>query len=252
LRRSVLVHGGKKAMYLGAPDGSIHAIDLSAGRVLWSSEAAALPLTIDGDLLVAEAEVTEPRKLRLAVLDVPAGGSTVTAAVIPLPADVRALIGDELGRSFRATAERDAGGFLITWTYEQRTIQGISREPEEELEERTASGAAHLELATGQVSIRAAGSLKLRTDAAAVRLKTSQALPQTPWRTGTVLATTEGGRGEALTLKRWDARTGAALPDRVLLKKAITALPSSDEHQLLASERVGAGGADDPEYLWSI
>jgi hypothetical protein len=55
-----------------------------------------------------------------------------------------------------------------------------------------------------------------------------------------------------LTLKRWDALTGVAFPDRVLLQKAIVALPSADESLLLGSERVGEGGPEDPEYRWSI
>jgi hypothetical protein len=53
-------------------------------------------------------------------------------------------------------------------------------------------------------------------------------------------------------LKRWDARTGQALPDRTLLETALVALASADQQHLLASERVGTGGPSDPEYRWSI
>jgi hypothetical protein len=37
-----------------------------------------------------------------------------------------------------------------------------------------------------------------------------------------------------------------------LLPAAVTVLPSADQRHLLASERVGGGGPEDPEYRWSI
>ncbi|HYC58466.1 MAG TPA: hypothetical protein VEK79_02770 [Thermoanaerobaculia bacterium] len=252
LRRGVIVDGARGAVYLPQTDGEIEAVDLSAGRVLWTFPDAALPLTVDGSLLVAQGEEMRKGRLPIAVLDLQAGGKKVVDAVIPLPDDVHALIVDDFERSFRATAEREGDSFVISWTYTERVVQGIWRAPDEPLPTRTVSGAARINIATGAVLAAATRPAKPRTEATAERVRALYTLAQTPWRAGNVLAMIQGGRGGPLTLKRWDASTSAALADRVLVQKAVVALPSAEEKYLLASERVGEGGPDDPEYRWSI
>jgi hypothetical protein len=253
LRRGVIVDGGREAIYLCEPGGAIEAVDLSAGRLLWSSTEAALPLTLDGHFLVAQTEETRPGRLPIAVLDVDAGGRRVIEAVIPLPDDIRATIADDQRRSFRVTALRDEDGFLISWTYTEHIIEGSTRDPQQPMPTHVVTGAAHVDLATARVVPVAATTVsRVRTDAAAERIKSIEGLAQTPVRTGSVLSSVQGGRGGPLTLKRWDAVTGVALPDRELLQKAIVALPSADQSVVLGSERVGEGGPEDPEYRWSI
>lgn len=251
LRRGVFVDDGRGAIYLPRPDGSIEAVDLEGGRVLWTSEDAALPLTVDGTLLVAQGEDKRPGRMPVAILDLQAGGRKVVDAVIPLPDDVRAIVADELERSFRATAQRDGDSFLISWTYKETVVQGIWRAPEEPLPTRIVTGAARVQITTGKVSATSALTAP-PADAVAERLKALHTLAQSPWNAGSVFATTVGGRGGPLTLKRWDASTGAALPDLELSKKAIVAYPSAETKSVLASERVGNGGVEDPEYLWAI
>jgi hypothetical protein len=272
LRRGVLVDVGRETLYLPAPSGSIEAVDVSAGRLLWSSDAAALPLTVDGSLLVAQAEESRPARLPIVVLDVAASGRKVVEAVIPLPDDVRALVVDGMEQQFRASATREEGGFLISWTFTETIVQGIARPAEEPLAMRTVSGSARLDLGTGRVTSNAAGIVRTgsgprrpietptmdeRRESSTLRSAAQPAVvaqvqPPARWQAGNYLVLIEGGRGGALTLKRWDARTGVALPDRELLKKAIVALPSAERTYVLASERVGAGGPEDPEYRWSI
>ena len=252
LRRGVIVDGARGVVYLPQTSGEIEAIDLSAGRVMWTFADAALPLAVDGSLLVAQGEEKQKGRLPVAVLDLQNGGRKVVDAIIPLPDDVHALIADDFERSFRATAEREGDSFLISWTYTERVVQGVWRAPEEPLPTRTITGAARVNIATGAVLAAVAPPKKLRTDAAAERVRVLNSLAQTPWHAGNVLASTQGGRGGPLTLKRWNALTNAPLPDRVLVKNAIVALPSAEEKYLLASERVGEGGPDDPEYRWSI
>ncbi|MFL6247776.1 MAG: hypothetical protein ACJ74H_17260 [Thermoanaerobaculia bacterium] len=252
LRRGIIVDGGREAVYIPQPDGAIEAVDLSAGRVLWTYADAALPLTVDGTLLVAQGEEKRPGRLPIAILDLQAGGRKVVDAVIPLPDDVHAMIADDFDRSFRATAQREGDAFLISWTYKEMVVQGIARAPEEPLPTRIVSGAARVQIATGRVIASPSVAPRVSTDAAAERVKAIHGLPEMPIQTGNVVALTQGGRGEKLTLKRWDIRTAAALPDRELSQRAIVALPSAERKYVLASERVGEGGPQDPEYRWQI
>lgn len=251
LRRGVIVDGARGALYLPKPDGAIEAVDLSAGRVLWTYNDAALPLAIDGTLLVAQVEEKRPGRLPVSIVDLTTGRKVVDS-VIPLPNDVRAMVTDDFERSFRATAEREGDAFLVSWTFKETTVQGVWRAPEDPLPTRVISGAARIQIPTGRVISAPVVAPRIRTNAVAERVKAIHMLDRTPLQVGNVLALTQGGRGEKLTLKRWDVRTSAALPDRELSKKAITVLPSAEETYVLASERVGEGGPQDPEYRWSI
>ena len=243
LRRGVIVDEAAGAAYLGAPAGGIEAVDLASGRSIWTSTDAALPLALLDGLLIAQAEeVPAASRLRIIVFDVQAGNRKRIEPSIALPEDVYALVADDLTRSFRATVERDGNGLLVSWTFKEKAEEGMARVRGEHVPARIVSGAAHVDLATG------------RAIAVPARRVGANAMPKTDarWRAGNFLATIEGGRGGPLTLKRWDAVTGAALPDRELSKKAVAALSSADRTEVLASERVGAGGPDDPEYRWSI
>lgn len=271
LSRGVIVDGGREALYLPDPTGEIEAIDLSAGRLLWSSSDAALPLAVEGSLLVAQAEETRPGRLPIVVFDVAAGGRKVVSAVLPLPDDVRALIADEKDRSFRVSAQRQGNEILISWTYRQLFIQGVAPESGEPRPTRTVTGSARLDLSTGAVITSAATEQRTgvvqpvpvpsmesrRDESPALQVKAApprkvQKLAESPLRSGNVMARWEGGRGGPLTLKRWDVQSAAPLPDLVLVEKAIVALASAAQTHLLASERVGEGGPQDPEYRWSI
>jgi hypothetical protein len=251
LRRGVVVDEAAGTAYFAAANGTVEAVDVSSGRSLWSSADAALPIALVGRYLVAQAENVEPAsRLRVVVFDVQAGNRKVVEAAIALPDEVYPLVADDLMRSFRATAERDADGLLVSWTYRESRVEGMAPPRGERVPERVVSGAAHVDLATGRtiaVPIR-----RIAADAMAEQVAQVNGLTRAPWRSGTLLAATEGGRGGPLTLKRWDARTGAALPERELSKKGLVALASADRDHVLAAERVGAGGPQDPEYRWSI
>lgn len=248
LRHGVIVDRAQGAIYLGEPGGGIDAVDLSTGRSLWRSAEGALPLALHGRYLIVQREEARPGpRLPIVVLDVRAGGRQVVESTIALPAGVHAHVAETLERVFRASAAPDRTGFLVSWTYTETLVQGVARDPGEPPPQRALSGTEHVELPQAT----AAPSARVRNEVAE-RLMKAHGLPHVPWRAGAVLAGTEGGRGARLTLKRWDAETGAALPDRALLAKALVALPSADHTYLLASERVGSGGPGDPEYRWSI
>jgi hypothetical protein len=247
LRRGVVVD--TSSAYVARPEGGIAAVDLASGRSVWSSDAAAVPLAMVGPLLIAQAEDLPPvRRLRIVVFDTAARGRKVIESSIALPEDVYAIVDDEASRSFRVKAEPESNGVRISWTFTETEMEGATDGMAPSV--RTVTGAAHLDVTTGRalpVTPR-----RVTVDAMAETLMSSNALKQLPVRSGDVLATTEGGRGGPLFLKRWDAQTGAPLPERELLKKAIVALASADRAHVVGAERVGAGGPDDPEYRWSI
>ena len=250
LRRGAIVEQARNAAYLAKPNGAIEAIDLESGRALWRSEAAALPLgLVAGRFLVAQIEERLPAaRLRLAVLDVQNGGRTVSEAVIALPANVRALAGDREGESFRAIAEDEAGTIVVSWFYQKLELRGVRPAPGEEESNLLVSGTARVVAANGNVT----GSSAIPVDAPPARWRAYGSTPRAPWRAGSVSASTEGGRGGPLTLKRTNAVTGQMLPERQISNAAIVALSSADQHHLVVAERVGEGGPDDPEYRWLI
>lgn len=217
LRQGVVVDDNRGAAYVGGNSGGVVAVDLASGRTLWTSSDAALPLALHGNLIAAQAD-DGAAHLRIVVLDAAAKGRKITQSVTPLPDDVRALVSDDLGRSFRATAKYERDGFAVEWKYRETIIQGIAREPGAPLPERKLSGTAF-------VRVRSRGSTKVARDRCA----------------------------SAATAERLRSRcSGAPLRDRSLSENALTALASADSRHLLVVERVGKGTEADPEYRWSI
>lgn len=248
LRHGAIIESGRSAAYVAKPNGTIEAVDLSSGRTLWASADAAMPLGVDQQLLVAQVE-EKPRptdQFKLAILDVAKGGK-VSEATITLPAGARALIVDEKGKSFRATAEREGALFLVSWVYRENLLRPVAPRPGDPTF-RVFAGSARVNPETGRV-VASDGGL---VDGTPGRWQRYGTPPPPPWRAGNVVARTEGGRGGPLTLKRTEAASGRPLPDQALSKQAITSVPSADQRHVLASERVGEGGPDDPEYRWAI
>jgi hypothetical protein len=238
LRSGVVVDPAKGVAYLGTPSGGIEALDLSTGRPAWTSTAAALPLALNGKLLLARTQEAKPAaRLPLVVFD--DEGRKLLEAFAPLPKDVVGIVQDDPWRQFRATAVADGEGFVIEWTFVNRRNRGGSADsPEQGPRESRESGALRFDPRTGQ-SIAFANDVGVGEQPA-------------PWEVAGVVASTEGGQGGPLVLKRRDAATGQQLPDRLLARQSIADLRSADGAYLMVSERVGAGGPDDPEYRWSV
>jgi len=247
LRRGAIVDASRGAAYISKPNGTIDALDLASGRTLWTSAAAALPLGASQDVLVAQSEERSPaRKFQIAVLDT-ASGRKLSEASVTLPEGVRALVTDEEGKAFRATAEREGAVFVVSWFYQESPMEGIAPQSGEPAW-RLFAGSARISAQSGKVIAAEGGAVR---DVPA-RWRTYDSPPRAPWRAGAALAQTEGGRGRPLTLKRTEAATGRELPDQALSSRALVAVASADERNLLASEQVGEGGPDDPEYQWNI
>jgi hypothetical protein len=249
LRDTAIIDPAHGAAYVATPGGTVDAVDLSAGRTLWTSAEAAVPLGIDQGLVVAQSEEKPlpTEKFKIVVLDA-ANGGKVSEATVMLPDGVRALVEDEIGKSFRATAEREGALFVVSWLYSDFEVRGKAPSENEKPALHFYAGSVRLDPRSGKVINASGGELT----GPPARWKRYGAPPQQPWQSGTVSARAEGGRGGPLVLKRTDAASGRALPDQTLSAHALVDVASYDQAHLLVSERVGGGGPDDPEYHWIV
>lgn len=248
LERGAVVDTTRGSAYVARPDGTIDAVDLASGRTLWTSGAASLPIGASSDFVVAQIdEQLRPAPVfRFAVLDA-ATGRTVSTAAVTLPAGVFPGVADGANATFLAAADPQGANFLISWLYRETQQSGIAPPP----------GPTPVIFIAGTVRVAPQSGKILGADggpAAGVpaRFRTFATPPQAPWQTGSVTARTAGGRGAPLTLVRGESASGHALPDQVLSQRPVTWIASSDQQHLLASERVGKGGPDDPEYRWLV
>lgn len=248
LQRGAVVDTTRGSAYVARPDGTIDAVDLSSGRAIWTSGAASLPLGASSDFLIAQIDEPQPQApvFRFAVLDA-ASGRTVSTAAVTLPAGVFPSVMDGATASFFAVADPEGANFVISWLYRETGESGIAPPP----------GPTPVTFIAGTVRVapqsgRILGAEGGPAAGAPGRFRTFATPPQAPWQTGSVTARTEGGRGAPLKLVRNENATGHALPDQVLSQRPVTWIASSDQQHLLASERLGKGGPDDPEYRWIV
>lgn len=151
LRDGVVVDAVRSVAYLMSPEGGIDAVDVATGQVLWTTDAAAKPLYLQGPLLVAQGEGDgSAGKLEVVVLHTELEGAVQRRSVVPLPADVRPSVDDALGRSFRTRVDRLPGETVVSWSYLERTVRGVAPEPGEDVEVRR-EGAFAVNAGSGNV-----------------------------------------------------------------------------------------------------
>jgi hypothetical protein len=226
------------ALCVGASDGALECLDPRTGSPRWRSEAASLPLAAAAGALLARGEETPPgSRLPLIVLDT-ASGRVRFSSIVNLPRGVSALAADDVSRSFRIEAWPADAGFAAVWTYRERVAPGVAP-VDGAPPEKTLRGAFRVDVKAKRAEEADPESLAPPAGAAG-------------WETDGLRAELHGGRGGPLTLERRDTRTGAARPDLVLSEKALLGLASVDGRHVVAIERVGGGGASDPEYRWSV
>lgn len=126
LHRGVLVAPSTGAVYLAAPDGAIDALDLSTGNVVWRTDAAALPLLVDGKTLVAQAEPERAGEMTVATFDLDGTGVPRHLTRVELPSHVQAQVTKSLRTSFEARAETVGDQVELTWTSQTGPAKGIS------------------------------------------------------------------------------------------------------------------------------
>jgi hypothetical protein len=127
LRPGVVVDPGRRVAYVMSPESGIDAVELTAGRRLWTSRAAAKPLALtgEGDLLVSQVEPAGvENELTVVTLDTRQGGERVAAGTTELPPGVEATVDDTLNSSFRIDARTVQDDALVSWRQTERVIRG--------------------------------------------------------------------------------------------------------------------------------
>lgn len=218
-----VVDAARGVVYVARPAGGIEALDLSTGRAVWQSDAAAKPLALAGGALLAQDEPGPAGELRLATLD-PATGSARQRLGVVLPEGVYATVADGLSGAFRvrAASPEEGGPVLIAWTASAAPSSGFL--PPDPSRRAPAGSVAAAE---------APAARGVRRGAARLDLSSGRAFP----------ADDSEAVGIAMAIDRSLARvalSGSA---------GDAGLPSIDGRHALVSERV-AGAVH--TYRWSI
>ena len=114
LREGVVVSADRTALFAAPAAGGVAAIDSVTGAVRWSSELAAEPVAVRGELLVARVE--SENQLVLVLLEVASGRQRATLEA-PLPVGVRGLINDRLGERFSLRALPGSSELRLVWRF---------------------------------------------------------------------------------------------------------------------------------------
>lgn len=254
----VLVDRLGNRIFLMSPERGIDALSLSSGNLDWSSDAAAKPLAIYGDVLIAQADsASASARMEVVLLDANRGGSPLETLALALPAGVFGRVDDGMGASFRATATVRDGVPLISWQSTNRRTKGTAPEPGETLERSQSAGYALdiQSLRLVPVAAPAAPQARAVLPQAVRAAVAAERFAEGPYEAGQVLAATQvvasNPNSPRLVLRRWDAGSGTALPEVELVRgPIILQLPSVDRRHLLVSESVAPGDAE--EYRWSL
>jgi hypothetical protein len=126
LTPGIVVDLAKNQAYVMRPEGGILALDLSHGAEVWSSMAAAKPLTLAGDILVSQAEPERRgNELKIVSLSTAEQGRQVFEKTIPLPPTVKTSVTRSVAQSFNAEAHVAAGEAAVSWQYKEEIAQGM-------------------------------------------------------------------------------------------------------------------------------
>jgi hypothetical protein len=254
----VVVDPVRGEAYLMNPQRGIDAIELSSGRLIWSSSAAAKPLTLSDQRLVAQAETSgDAHSLRIVVLDTKQAGKVVLEASLPLPRDVSPSINLGLGARFTVDALARDGAVSIWWSFSQRIVSGMFRPGG--TPERAQSGAASVDLTTGRAeSLSAEQAMTLqRGDSAAGKPPPAPGpgVQQSPARrAGDFFIATElkaAGPGWRTILKRWSAKSGEPLPE-IEVKPGFNVANASADGALVLMFEAAPAATERERYRWSV
>jgi len=193
LREGVVIDPERRLIFLPRPDSSIEAVAIASGRQQWQTRAAAQPLGLSRDRLIAQTDERSDRTLAVALLDA-ATGVRQGGGEWTLPAGVIASIDPTPDGRFSAFAIPSENDALVLWKYEPTARQGARPDTPSAIQRPTPRGspppakqapdvgAARLDIDTG--AITAAGrdekSLSLFTarDVPFALLSMRETLPQ--------------------------------------------------------------------------
>jgi hypothetical protein len=238
------------------PKGGIDAVDLSSGKLLWSTTNAAKPLLLHGRRLVAQAESAAPgNRLRIVVLDAQDAGKRLLETTVQLPKEIQVAIDDGLGTTFRTGARLHEDKVIVSWQYSKQHIGGAPPGPNAKV--RVTAGAVRIDLKTGHADTlrpdQVASTPETQLPDNVARLIKLGTLPGPLWQVGNVLAAierTSDEGGQRSILRRWHSETGRPMPEVVLFDAELTfRYTSADGRYLLASKRLDSAK---PHWVWRI
>jgi hypothetical protein len=228
LRPGLLIHPTLNVAYVMTPEG-IAAVNIATGAKQWTSNAAAKPLAVTGNLLISQVEPkTAANELELVALNVQQQGQPTVRGVTELPSGVRVSIGETLKGTFEIDAQPSAGSVFVNWNFKPVRRRGIKDEVSTDAKNEAQSDAKNTRL-NQRVSNQSTTEGALR-----MNIKTG-----------------------AMTRQRNSTLKVLTLPQRTLtLSEKIANAPpaqfeSADGLHILASERVGDDRVWD-KYRWTV
>lgn len=202
-------------------DGGIDAIELATGKLLWQTIEAQVPILVDGNFLLAQANVKRSNRLRILRLDLKRDGECDSESdQVVFPAWVST--GEAPGRSFTAKWRLDKHYLRLDWQADAFYSGPMRPSREQETAARKhARGIAIIDLRSGQVEVRPAEkietpppppSLPEQLEKQAVRWQ-GQVGPL--WK---VLVLEEAEEGQRLLLHSWDPKRKKQPPPKELIR----------------------------------
>lgn len=159
LRPGVIVNLKEKHIYLMSPERLVEAVDIGAGRTLWSTGDAAKPLAARDGLIVCQADASaQNSNLNLVVINAQDGRSVTTGSVT-LPSRVITQIDDSPSSKFSARAVTVDDDSFVSWEHQAFIVRGMPPMPDETDQERAAAlpqqaaGTVKFNLRSGDASL---------------------------------------------------------------------------------------------------
>jgi len=253
LRPGVIVDATRGELYAMNPQHGIDAIDIGSGKILWSSNAAAKPLLVTNNHLVAQAEAVGA-EIPIVILDAAAAGKPLLKATLPLPNGVNPSIDEPIGSSFEIHAKADGGSLIISWRFTRSVASGvIVRVPPPDIQ---MNGAAKIDLGTGGVKPMnpkqsGRGGEVTTIPKRLQRMVDSGALQAPPQPAGDFFVATKTAGDNHQRLLRWN-RAGEPLASIDLDPGIGIANPSADNRMVYSRMRLEPDADGLQRYLWSI
>jgi hypothetical protein len=223
--------------FLVSPSGTIDAVDLVTGDILWTADSRR-PLFANGERLYAL--TADGNRPRLRAYDLTSRGERVFESE-PLTLPEWAPVVDGPDRSFTVRCRQERGTLVLLWE---------ARQPREG---RQAAGTARVDLRSGAVTAAApepapadpARKLATELEKLAVRWQ------GVAGKDFAALVLEQDAERQKFVLHSWDLATGKPNPPRELLAgRRLTVLPTADERFLCLRD---TATAPDPKGdVWSI
>jgi hypothetical protein len=146
-----IANPGTSRAYVHDMSGTLLALDLATGKILWRLSGGLRPLAVVADKLVA-ARVTAPRTVEMVIVDTDDGRLRRVTKPLPLPNWVRPSM--ENSPEFSLRAKPEDRSLIIDWAAEGHYQGGAPPSARvRQAYEHAAHGAARVDLETGELEI---------------------------------------------------------------------------------------------------